>query len=265
VDQTFNAILLEDRRRRTRNFGLAAALLLAILLAFKATGLLDFARLREGAPSLLGLVQEMLPPDFREFRTWWKPLLDTLTMSVAGTALAVGFSLPLAFLGARNTSPHPAIYHATRSLLSAFRSVPELVLGIIFVAAVGFGALPGVLALGLHSIGMVGKLFSEAIEHADREPIEAVEAAGASRIQVYVHGVLGQVFPQLADVVVYRWEYNFRASTILGTVGAGGIGFELVASLRVMRYQEMFAIVLVVFAAVLLVDGLGAQLRRALR
>ena len=265
MDTAFDAILRQDRRRRMRTLGLTVALFLAVLLAFRATGLLDFARLREGAPSMLDLVKEMLPPDFSELRTWWKPLLDTLTMSVAGTALSVCFSLPLAFLAARNTTPHPIVYHAARSLLSAFRSVPELVLGIIFVAAVGFGALPGVLALGLHSIGMVGKLFSEAIEHADREPIEAIEAAGASRIQVYVHGVLGQVFPQLADVVVYRWEYNFRASTILGTVGAGGIGFELIASLRVMRYQEMFAIVLVVFAAVLMVDGLGAQLRKALR
>ncbi len=265
MEPRFQTILGQARRQRWQRLGLGLLVLLVVILCFGATGLMDLPRLREGIPSMVDLVKEMLPPDFTALRTWWKPLLDTLTMSVAGTALAVMLSLPLAFLAARNTSPHPVVYHLARSLLSAFRSVPELVMGIIFVAAVGFGALPGVLALGLHSVGMVGKLFSEAIEHADQEPIEAVQAAGASPVQVYLHGVLGQVFPQMADIVIYRWEYNFRASTILGTVGAGGIGFELVASLRVMRYQEMFAIVLVVFAAVLVVDGLGALLRGKLQ
>lgn len=265
METPFLDILDRARRQRLRRAGLALAVLAGILVAAHITGLTDAKRLREGGPALWDLAREMVPPDFSALRTWWKPLLDTLTMSVAGTALAVGFSLPLAFLAARTTSPHPVLYHGARAILSAFRSVPELVMGIVFVAAVGFGALPGVLALGLHSVGMVGKLFSEAIEHADPEPVEAIEATGASTLQVYLHGVLGQVSPQLADIVVYRWEYNFRASTVLGTVGAGGIGFELVASLRVMRYQEMLAIMIVVFVAVLGVDALGARLRRALR
>jgi phosphonate transport system permease protein len=95
--------------------------------------------------------------------------------------------------------------------------------------------------------------------------MEAITAAGATRMQLHLHGVLAQVYPQLLDVVIYRWEYNFRASTVLGAVGAGGIGFELISSLRIMRYQEMLAIVLVMFAAVILVDSLGASLRKALR
>jgi phosphonate transport system permease protein len=137
-------------------------------------------------------------------------------------------------------------------------------MGIVFVAAVGFGALPGVLALGVHSIGMVGKFFAESIEHVDPAPVEAARAAGASPFQVVIHAILPQVMPQMSDVSIYRWEYNFRASTVLGMVGAGGIGFELMASLRIMNYQEVAALLIVVLVMVSLVDGLGAVLRQRL-
>ncbi|MBK1634114.1 phosphonate ABC transporter, permease protein PhnE, partial [Thiohalocapsa halophila] len=166
--------------------------------------------------------------------------------SIAGTALAIVFSIPLGLLAARNTSPHPIMFQAARGLLNTLRAIPELIMGIIFVAAVGFGALPGVLALGFHSIGMVGKFISEAVEHVDVAPIEAAHAAGATRFQVITHGVMPQVMPQLADVTIYRWEYNFRASTVMGMVGAGGIGFELMSSLRLMRYDEVSALLLLI-------------------
>jgi phosphonate transport system permease protein len=183
-------------------------------------------------------------------------------MSIAGTALAVGISLPLALLGARNTSPHPFVYSIARGILNGLRSVPELIMGILFVAAVGFGALPGVLALGLHSVGMVGKFFAESIEHASNGPIEAVKSSGACPLQVIAHGILPQVLPQMADVSIYRWEYNFRASTVMGMVGAGGIGFELMGSLRIMQYQEVSAILIVILLMVTAVDEAGALLRR---
>jgi phosphonate transport system permease protein len=127
-----------------------------------------------------------------------------------------------------------------------------------------FGPLPGVLALGLHSVGMVGKFFAEIIEHADPAPIEAVRAVGARPFQVITHGYLPQVFPKFADVTVYRWEYNFRASTVMGMVGAGGIGFELMGSLRILEYKEVSAILIVILVMVTLVDGLGARFRRRL-
>jgi phosphonate transport system permease protein len=203
----------------------------------------------------------MFPPDFRDAPKWARPLVDTLAMSIAGTALAVGFSLPLAFLADRNTTPHPLIYQLARGVLNGFRSIPELIMGIIFVAAVGFGALPGVLALGLHSVGMVGKFFAEAIEHVNEAPVEAAWAAGATPVQVVLHAILPQVMPQLADVAVYRWEYNFRASTVMGMVGAGGIGFELMASLRLMQYQEVSAILIVILLMVTVVDSFSSHLR----
>ncbi|WP_440971568.1 phosphonate ABC transporter, permease protein PhnE [Pseudomonas aeruginosa] len=154
------------------------------------------------------------------------------------------------------------MFGVARVLLNALRSVPELIMGIIFVAAVGFGALPGVLALGLHSVGMVGKFFAEAIEHVDEAPVEAARAAGATPMQVLLHAVLPQVTPQFADVAIYRWEYNFRASTVMGMVGAGGIGFELMGSLRIMQYQEVAAILLVILAMVTLVDAFSGVLRK---
>lgn len=252
--------------RRRRDWNAAALQMLAVFAVVGAcavhVGLFDAERLADGGPAIARLVGEMLPPDFANLRQWVRPLADTLAMSIAGTALAVALSLPLGFLAARNTSPHPLVYQATRVLLNALRAIPELILGIVFVAAVGFGALPGVLALGLHSVGMIAKFFSEAIEHADDAPIEAARAAGARPMQVLLHGVLPQVMPQMADVAVYRWEYNFRASTVMGMVGAGGIGFELMGSLRIMQYQEVFAILLVILAMVTLVDGLSARMRR---
>jgi len=216
----------------------------------------------EGVPSIVALLCESMPPRFEDAGSWLKPLLDTVAMSIAGTAIAVILSLPLALLAAQNTSPHPTAYHAARALLNWLRSVPELIMGIVFVAAVGFGALPGVLALGLHSVGMVGKFFAESIEHAEREPIEAVKAAGASPLQVIFHGVMPQVLPRMADVSVYRWEYNFRASTVMGMVGAGGIGFELMSSLRLMQYQDVSGLLILILLTVTLVDSLGSALRK---
>jgi phosphonate transport system permease protein len=255
--------VLESYRQRWKRKTLQATALLAIvLLAAWYVNILNFELLANGLPAIGTLAGESFPPDFTNLANWFAPLLDTLAMSIAGTAIAVLFSVPLAFLAARNTAPHGVIFQLARILLNALRSVPELIMGIIFVAAVGFGALPGVLALALHSIGMVGKFFAEAIEHVDEAPVEAARAAGASPMQVLYHAILPQVMPQFADVAIYRWEYNFRASTIMGMVGAGGIGFELMGSLRIMQYQEVFAILLVILIMVTLVDALSGLLRK---
>jgi phosphonate transport system permease protein len=224
--------------------------------------LFDGRRLGEGIPSMVNLMREMFPPNFNEAQNWLGPVVDTLAMSIAGTATAIFFSFPLALLAARNTAPHPVLYRLARLLLNGLRSIPELIMGIVFVAAVGFGALPGVLALGLHSVGMVGKFFAEAIEHAHIAPVEASRAAGHTPLQVIFHGVLPQVIPQMADVSIYRWEYNFRASAVMGMVGAGGIGFELMGALRLMQYRELSAILIVVLVMVTLVDGVSGYLRK---
>ena len=248
-----------DWRRRAAELVAVAAL---VLFCAYFVGLLDSARMGAGLVDIVDLLGEMWPPDFTNLNAWWGPLWDSLAMSLAATALAVLLSVPLALLGARNTSPHPAVYWSARMMLNVLRSVPELIMAIVFVAAVGFGALPGALALGIHSAGMVGKFFAEAIEHAVQAPVEAARAVGSTPAQVIMHGVLPQVLPQMADVTIYRWEFNFRASVVVGVVGAGGIGFELIAALRTLKYEEVSAILLVILATVTVVDALGGLLRK---
>jgi phosphonate transport system permease protein len=262
---TAESILARAAAANRRTGLYALGLLLVVLVCFHLTGLTDVARLAEGGPAFAQLFSEMIPPDFSRWQRWVRPILDTLAMSIAGTALAVAFSLPLGFLAARNTAPWPPLHYAARLLLNMLRSVPELIMGIVFVAAVGFGALPGVLALGIHSIGMVGKFFAEIIEHVDERPVEAARAAGAPPLAVVLRAVLPQVAPQMADIAIYRWEYNFRASTVLGTVGAGGIGFELIAALRVIQYDQVAAILICILACVTLVDFCGGLLRARLK
>ena len=262
---TYLPILAAARRKASRQWRLVLTIAAVCGTALAITGFFDATRFIEGAPAIAQLASEMVPPDFTRWQHWMKPLLDTLAMSIAGTALAVLCSLPLALLAAPNTTPHPVLYRGTRTVLAALRSVPEIILGILFVAAVGFGALPGVLALAFHSVGMVAKFYAEAIEHVDPKPLEAARAAGASHAQVITHAVLPQVLPQLADITIYRWEYHFRASAVLGIVGAGGIGFELMAALRLIKYDEVSAILLTILACVIVVDAIGAMLRRKLK
>lgn len=262
--QAVENTLKAERLTRNRRAVQAALLLISILFSLWFTGMLDGGRLADGVPAIGTLLSEMLPPDFTRWQDWMKPLADTVAMSVAGTALAIALSLPLAFLAAPNTTPNSAVRHIARSILNLMRAIPELIMGIVFVAAVGFGMLPGVLALGLHSVGMVGKFFAEAIEHAHKGPIEAAEATGANSLQVISHAVLPQVLPQFGDVTMYRWEYNFRASTVMGMVGAGGIGTELIGSLRILDYAQVGAILIVILAAVAIVDALSNWLRRKL-
>ena len=256
--------ILKKHQQLSRLHLLYLLLLLSlVVVCLWFTGFLDTARMSQGIPAIGVLISEMFPPDFSRWQSWLKPLLDTLAMSVAGTAFAVCLSLPIAFLAARNTG-HASVRWMARMILNVMRAIPELIMGIVFVAAVGFGMLSGVLALGLHSVGMVGKFFAESIEHAHPAPIEAVEATGASSLQTISHGVLPQVLPQFVDVTMYRWEYNFRASTVMGMVGAGGIGTDLIGSLRLLDYAQVGALLIIILIAVTLVDGLSFLLRRRL-
>ena len=258
-------ILAGARRESWRHGRLVGGVFVVCVLALAITGFFDATRFLDGVPAIAQLASEMVPPNFSRWQHWLKPLLDTLAMSIAGTALAVVLSVPLAVLAAFNTTPNRLVGTLVRTVLAGLRSVPEIILGILFVAAVGFGALPGVLALAFHSVGMVAKFYAEAIEHVDPKPLEAANAAGASRFQVITHAVLPQVLPQLADITIYRWEYHFRASAVLGIVGAGGIGFELMAALRLINYDEVAAILLTILACVVVVDGIGARLRKRLK
>jgi phosphonate transport system permease protein len=279
--------VLEERSYLLRRRWIATAAVVAVVLAsLWYAGFFDAARYRRGVPAITRIiVQEGFPPDFRitaqGFRDWWAgekgfsaavpwalPLWDTLVMSIGGTTLAIVLSFGLGFLAARNTTPHPAAYAGARAVLNFLRAIPELVMGIIFLVAVGVAMppiLPGVLALGFHSVGMIGKFFAESIEHCDPAPLEAVRAVGGRKLQVLWHGVLPQTFPQMADVAFYRWEYNFRASLVMGMVGCGGLGLEIQSSLAMMEYRQMTALLILVLVAVSLVDAAGAWMRKKLK
>lgn len=260
--EPFDPILRQYKRRWVRQLIRTILLMGMVGVSFASVELLNVERMADGIPAIASLLGDMFPPDFSRFPQWMTPIVDTLAMSVAGTAIAVGLSLPLALLAARNTTPHPIMFHIARTILNVTRAIPELILGMILVAAVGFGKLPGTLALGLHSVGMMGKFFAESIELSDQAPVEAARAVGATEPQVIVHSILPQVFPQMADVTFYRWEYNFRASMVLGAVGAGGIGLEIISALRILKYQQVSALLIVVLVLVTLVDGLSNYLRK---
>ncbi|RYF70812.1 MAG: phosphonate ABC transporter, permease protein PhnE, partial [Comamonadaceae bacterium] len=160
-----------------------------------------------------------------------------------------------------NISPNLAVFHFMRQVLNIARGINEIILALIFVAAVGLGPFPGVLALGLHGAGMLGKFFAESIEDIDQGPIEALRSTGAGPIQIIIFGVLPQVVTSWIAVVLYRFETNLRQATVLGMVGAGGIGFELVGSMKLFQYQDTATCILVIVAMVMAADYISSKLR----
>lgn len=239
----------------------AALVLVCVALAALQTGALDASRYTDMLPTLWTLAQDAWPPDLERWPKWGGPLLDTLMMSIAGTAGGILGALPLGLLAARGHTPEP-LRQAVLLLLNSIRAIPSILWGIVFVAAVGFGALPGVLALACHSTGMLGKFFAEIFEHVDRAPVEALRSQGVSRLGQWRFGVLPQVLPRLIDVAAYRWEHNIRAATTLGVVGAGGLGLEIITAFHLFEYQEALALIGVLLVLVTLVNLLGAVIRR---
>ena len=241
-------------------FGTVVALAAAALI-FSAHYLgLSLTELVRGLPWIGDLVARMFPPNWAFLRQLVRPVLETIQVAVWGTLLAAILALPLCFLGARNLAPR-WLFHSMRQLFNAARGINELIFALIFVAAVGLGPFAGVLALSLHGAGMLGKFFAEAVEEADPGPVEALRATGASSVQVVVFGVLPQVLPSWIAATLYRLEVNLRAATVLGMVGAGGIGFELYSSLKLFQYQDTATCVLVILAMVMGADYLSSRLR----
>ena len=208
--------------------------------------------------------------DARAKQRWWDnsfpqtvlgATLETVQMALAGTFLALLVAFPLGFLAARNTTPHPLVYQAVRLALNLVRTIPDLALGLLFVAAVGLGAFAGTIALAIHTATVLGKLISESVENIDDGVVEAIRATGAGYSQMLSFAVLPQILPDLISFALYRFETNIRAASVLGLIGAGGIGYLMNTSFRTFQYQEAAAIVLVLIALVMLVDYLSSRLR----
>ena len=239
------------------------ALLLGLaVLVWSARGVnLSLRELLRGLPWVADLLSRMLPPNPAFLPRLAKPVLETVQIALWGTLLSMLMALPLCLLAARNLSPHPALYHLTRQALNALRGINEFVFALIFVAAVGLGPFAGVLSLAIHGAGLLGKFYADAIEEIDAGPLEALRATGARPLQVFVFAVLPQVIPAWIAATLYRFEVNLRAATILGMIGAGGIGFELYGSMKLFQYRDTATCVLVILAMVMTADYVSSRLR----
>ncbi|MGF1519561.1 MAG: phosphonate ABC transporter, permease protein PhnE [Nodosilinea sp.] len=210
------------------------------------------------------LIGRMLPPRWSYINQLWKPLWDTLNIATLGTIMGVAIALPLSFLAARNTTPNAWVRSFALLVIVTSRSVNSLIWALLLVAVIGPGLLAGVLAIGLRSIGFVGKLFSEAIEEIERHPVEAIAATGAGPLQVLSYGIVPQVLPTLAGVSVFRWDINIRESTVIGLVGAGGIGISLNATISSLQWSQASVIFLAIFVMVLLSEWVSATVRKSI-
>jgi len=230
-------------------------------------------RLVYGFGQASALFGGMFPPDFgvsigasgietdRRFWRIYDGMLETLAMSIVATAVGVLLSIPIAVMAAENIAPRP-VYYVGRAIVSFTRAMHELIVGIVLVVGFGFGALAGVIALVFATPGFFAKLLAEDLEDIDAESVDAIRATGATPLQVLVFGVLPQVLPRLVGLTVYRWDINLRASTILGVVGAGGIGAALTTSFDTYEYDFSMAILLTIIAFVLLGEAISAYTRR---
>nr|WP_225308206.1 phosphonate ABC transporter, permease protein PhnE [Haloarcula sp. CBA1131] len=195
-------------------------------------------------------------------RTIVGPLLETINISILGTALAIVMAIPVAFLGASNTSPNKPAYLLGKFIISFTRSVNVIIWALIFVVIFGPGALAGVLAISIRSIGFTAKLIAEAIEEIDRGSVEAITAAGASPIDVLIYSIVPQIKPAFISVATLRWDINVRASTIIGFVGAGGIGVPLQTEINYFNWEAVLTILISILGLVLISEAISAYLRK---
>jgi phosphonate transport system permease protein len=207
--------------------------------------------------------RDFLHPDFTDWRLYVAKMWETVEIAFWGTFLAVVLAIPMGLLGARNISP-PWIQLPVRRILDVFRAVPDLVMGTMFLVAVGLGPLTGVLAIALNTGGVLGKLFAEGVESIEPGPIEGVRATGATRLQEIVWGVFPQVAPLWTSYGLYRFESSSRSATVLGLIGAGGIGSTLFDQLNSFAYTKVSAIVIIITVAVALIDLLSQTIRSRL-
>jgi len=234
-------------------------------LAWNAVSLeVDPARVARGLSRLGAVAASAIPPDFERAGLLASGVLESIEIATLSTLLGVVAGIPVAVLAARNVVPLP-VYAAGRGTITLGRTFHELIVGILFVKAVGFGPLAGVLTLTVNSVGFFSKLLAEQIETIDRGQIEAVRATGASRAQVLIYAVLPQVLPRIIGLTIYQWDVHLRQSTIIGIVGAGGIGATLLSAFSRYDHDFALAILIVIVAIVLVGEAVSALARRAVQ
>ena len=220
----------------------------------------------QDAPRIAGDIwARATPPRWEYITQLGKPIWDTLNIATLGTLIALLLAVPVAFLAARNTTPSRVFVRPVALLIIvSTRSINSLIWALLLVAIIGPGILAGIVAIAIRSIGFCAKLLYEAIEEIDRTQVEAITATGASRWQVMAYGIVPQILPAFAGIAVFRWDINIRESTVLGLVGAGGIGLQLSASLNVLAWPQVSLILLVILAAVVISEWVSARVRGAI-
>ena len=230
-----------------------------------STPLLDInlTTLIHAPENLLGFLNHfMTRPDWDWFGILAVKLGETVEMALLGTLVAALISIPLGFLGARNSSPHPIISHFVRACLSFVRAFPEMMWALVFVAAVGLGVLPGVAAITLVTVGFLGKFLAESLEAVPDSALEGVIAHGARPMQVRAFALLPHAWPDFVSVLFVVFEHNVRAATVLGLVGAGGIGYDMTMAMRLFQFDRLLLIILAIWVLVTILDRLSDALRR---
>ncbi|HZZ37047.1 MAG TPA: phosphonate ABC transporter, permease protein PhnE [Caulobacteraceae bacterium] len=234
-----------------------------LLVAFGPAEIQKLPLLFSRSENMQQFGREFLRPDWTDWRTYVGQMWLTVQIALWGTSLAILLAVPLGLLASRNMSPS-WVQLPVRRVLDVIRSAPDLVIGTVFIVAVGPGPFAGVMALAVNTSGVLAKLFSEAVESIDRGPVEGVRATGAAKLHEIIWGVIPQVAPLWTSYALYRFESNSRSATVLGLIGAGGIGQLLFDSLNGFAYQRTSAIVLVIIVAVSLIDMLSQAIRSRL-
>lgn len=253
-----------DTKTRILRFG---SLLFTAFIAVLAWRELDirYTFVANASRNLRDLLGRMYPPNPSYAVEIVPPLIETMNIAILGTGLAILISLPIAYLGAENTTPNAFTYAIGKFLIVGTRSVNVIIWALFFIIIFGTGALAGVLAVAFRSIGFVSKLLAEGIEEIDPAQVEAVRAMGGSPFDVVVYGIVPQVKPTFVSVATYRWDINVREATIIGFVGAGGIGASLDASIDFFQWSNVLTILIAMLGIVLLSEGVSAYLRTKIR
>lgn len=258
------------RRRTTRaEFAIWCGWLLAVMLTVFCWRVMTegtiWAFVWDAPQQAADIGARMVPPRWSYFPALLKPLWDTLNIATLGTLLAIVISVPVAFLAARNTTPSSTVVRPLALLvIVSSRSINAIIWALLLVSILGPGVLAGIIAIALRSIGFIGKLLYEAIEEIDARQVEAVRATGASPGQVLAWGIVPQIMPAFAGITVFRWDINIRESTVLGLVGAGGIGLNLESSLNTLAWPQVTLILVVILATVVASEWVSARVRHAI-
>ena len=238
----------------------------------------------EGVPNIVNFIVRLFPPEFQvvnhtvsippALSSWLgeailvplpeiiSAIFETIQMAIIGTSLAILLSLPFGLLAARNTTPRPIVYQTTRMIMNMIRAVPEIIFALIFVSAVGLGPFGGVLAIAVGAVGFLGKLYAESIEAIDPQQVLAVRATGSTPLQAFRFGVLPQALPLIASYSILSFENNVRSATILGLVGAGGVGFVITKYIALFQFHKLMGALILIIITVTIVDRISDRLRK---